>query len=483
MPPTVDNAKGYWESTEVQRINDEILSTQDAEWDDVFPLEETPLLSNFGAFYLSKLQEVLHGQFGDADGILIKDPRISLLLRFWRRALEQAGYQSRIVIMVRNPMEVAGSLARRDGFSRDKGYLLWLSHMLSAERKSRGERRLFVQYADLLMDPGRVLKRAEASLDLTLPRRSRLADLDVQRAVDSSLRHHNMANPDFEDSGELSRMVGVVYDWMRQATNDEEPDPDVLDEISKQLAGNEGVSGGVLVELKQRTKALKQALDAAQRERAAASDALEAEKMRAGSLESDLESYASKARATEHELRLALEDARAKVEALEQRSSELDAEVEEHRQAQDQLEAELSQARGALTTANDDLSRELAKSVAACTALASERAQRSELETQNASLSNNLTALRADRDALASEAIFANKLNVSLRDTVNRLQQEDARNQLAVNDWQTALDAQQTRLDILEHDLDIASQSLSYIKSRLWWRVIGALKRGLRSGG
>ena len=51
--------------------------------------------------------------YGEAREWLWKDPRTTLLLPFWRRALR---FDPVVVGIFRDPVEVAGSLAARDGF-------------------------------------------------------------------------------------------------------------------------------------------------------------------------------------------------------------------------------------------------------------------------------------------------------------------------------------------------------------------------------
>src|SRR3546814_18367354 len=84
--------------------------------------------------------------------ILLKDPRICRFLPFWLDACESFGIEPLVVFAWRDPFQVAHSLRNRNQFSRDKGLLLWLRHVLDAERDSRGLPRCFVSYEQLLSD-------------------------------------------------------------------------------------------------------------------------------------------------------------------------------------------------------------------------------------------------------------------------------------------------------------------------------------------
>ncbi len=249
MPARSENPSGYWESPVVADLNDEILAAQDASWDDVFPVDETSLLSNFGLFFLGKAADVLKAEFGDAQRIVLKDPRICLLANVWKRTLVEQGFRAHFVLVIRHPGEVAASLARRNEFSRDKSLLLWLSSLLSAERKTRGDSRSFVLFDDLLADPQGVLDRIEADFGQPLPRRTRMAEIEVERLVDRALRTHVHGDRS-PRKGELNRLAHQAYEGLRAAARGDGPDPEILDALARRLAEIEEVAGGIVSELR-----------------------------------------------------------------------------------------------------------------------------------------------------------------------------------------------------------------------------------------
>ena len=64
-----------------------------------------------------RARAVIHQDFGAAPLWSWKNPRTCLTLPFWQRLLPSMRY----VICLRNPIDVARSLRRRNGFSLDKG--------------------------------------------------------------------------------------------------------------------------------------------------------------------------------------------------------------------------------------------------------------------------------------------------------------------------------------------------------------------------
>lgn len=116
----------------------------------------------------SDLTEWLREQFETADGLVVKDPRISWFLGMWRVAAVRCGAATSTITMLRPPAEVVGSKntyygGRLGDISRLAG---WTNMMLFTERATRGSARSFVRYHDLLEDWTRTVVRVGEELDL-----------------------------------------------------------------------------------------------------------------------------------------------------------------------------------------------------------------------------------------------------------------------------------------------------------------------------
>ena len=110
MPPAQDNPDGFWENLRFVAMNDELLNELGGAWD----------LPPRSARFAEKRFDALRGRAG----LLVsafsrsttwgwKDPRNSLTLPFWRTVVPKL----RTIIVVRNPLEVAYSLQKRNGVS------------------------------------------------------------------------------------------------------------------------------------------------------------------------------------------------------------------------------------------------------------------------------------------------------------------------------------------------------------------------------
>ncbi len=148
MEPAADNPRGFWESNVVMALNDELLGEAGSSWHDWRRLPRPPRTEAVR----DRIVAALRGEFGDADTVVLKDPRMCRLFPAWRAALETAGYRPLIVTPLRTPSEVAASLQARNPLSREQGLRLWLRHVLDAEVASRGLSRHFMRWSSFMTD-------------------------------------------------------------------------------------------------------------------------------------------------------------------------------------------------------------------------------------------------------------------------------------------------------------------------------------------
>lgn len=184
------NASGYWESTRIRELNDALLESAGSSWDDWEPLNPEWLASPAAAEFSDRAQALLREEYGAKRLFALKDPRICRLLPFWCEAIRRFGAEPRIAISLRNPFEVAASLAERDAIPASIGLLLWLRHVLDAEAQSRSTSRAFAGYDDLLANWETVVQRMGRELGIAWPRRSTTAAVEIEERVAPSLRHH-----------------------------------------------------------------------------------------------------------------------------------------------------------------------------------------------------------------------------------------------------------------------------------------------------
>lgn len=160
MSPQDDNTDGYWENNRFVELNDEILSELGAAWD--YP---PSLSTNWDDERLAELRAeatAILQEFSDHQLWGWKDPRNSLTLPFWLSLLPHL----RVVVCLRNPLEVALSLRQRGYSSYVFALNLWQSYNAGLLRSTTPEQRIITHYGAYFDDPQAELQRVLSFLDI-----------------------------------------------------------------------------------------------------------------------------------------------------------------------------------------------------------------------------------------------------------------------------------------------------------------------------
>lgn len=248
LPITADNVTGHWEPMEVVGIHDQVLASAASGYDDVTQFPQEWFASEAADVFRSQILDILKRDFSMCSLFILKDPRMCRLLPLWFPILKEFSTQPLFVIPIRNPLDVAASLKKRDGFSEDKSLLLWLWHFLSAERGTRGRKRSFVRYNLLLQDWRKVIHRIETDLDLRLTRTVE-AEKQIDRFLNWEHRHHDLPDEELFARPNLLEWVRIAYAWAIDAAQSSPVNAGDLDLIYGELTQASRAFGGFYTEL------------------------------------------------------------------------------------------------------------------------------------------------------------------------------------------------------------------------------------------
>jgi len=206
-----NNETGFWESMDAYRLNDAILAAAGSSWDDWRRFEPDWLPAGARAGFKARALSMLEQDFSGSNLFVLKDPRICRLLPFWLEVVREFGAEPVAILPLRNPVEVAASLARRDGFSPGKAYLLWLRHVLDAEHGTRALRRAFSTYDDLLSDWRGTVNALSEALHISWPRRMEEGAKEIESFLQNRHRHHVVEQRRLRDHPAVSAWVDETY--------------------------------------------------------------------------------------------------------------------------------------------------------------------------------------------------------------------------------------------------------------------------------
>jgi len=192
VPPDDHNPRGYWESDQLNRFHERLLSAARTSWDGWTSVDPAWLAPDTP--FSHELRRLLDDEYGASSLFVVKDPRICRLVPAWLNSLDGT-VEAKVIITIRSPGEVAASLAARDGIAAAPALLAWLRHVLDAEHGTRHVTRSFVSFHDLLSDWRAVADRLAIELAVSWPDGDQQRD-DIAAFVDPGLRHHEGGIPD-----------------------------------------------------------------------------------------------------------------------------------------------------------------------------------------------------------------------------------------------------------------------------------------------
>jgi len=223
-PSAIENPKGFFENVYVQALDKKIFLESNSSWDDyTFNIEKIGIEKK--NIYIQEAKTIIETEYRYADQFVIKDPRICLLFPLWEEACRELGIEIKIILPYRNPLEVAESLKKRNGFSYEKSLLIWSYHFLLAEKYSRKYERLFLFFDDLLDETKKSLERLEAFTGLTL---NDIRLNEINDFLDKNTKHNNLRLENF--TKEIPLFLQKIIRLLQNKTFE---DSDELDLIQK----------------------------------------------------------------------------------------------------------------------------------------------------------------------------------------------------------------------------------------------------------
>ena len=211
-----NNARGFWEHRGVVAIHEELFGALHRNWQDIRAMPVNWLSSEAASVARKKLVDLLSKEFANSPLWAVKDPRLCRLLPLWQLVLDDMNVEAHVVFIVRNPTEVAQSLAARDGMPGGLARMLWLEYILEGELASRQLPRAVIVYDNLLQDWEGCVRQLESELHLHWPIAIESVRGEVGSFLSISERHHNA---DKAGEVELPDLVRRVYERFLEKAN------------------------------------------------------------------------------------------------------------------------------------------------------------------------------------------------------------------------------------------------------------------------
>lgn len=218
VPPYPENPEGFWERLDVIDLQERLLASLNRSWDTCMPLPEGWHFSSEVKPYRDELITFITRTFSEIPLWGWKDPRSTLLFELWKDVLAECGTAMSIVFVVRNPLDVAKSLGKRNGFHLDKGYGIWFNYNITALRAIAGLPVTFISYDSFLNDWETELRRCSSELHITWPQDDSELHSTMKAFIRPDLCHSCTTAEDLIDAG-TPQPVLALYDLLNCLLN------------------------------------------------------------------------------------------------------------------------------------------------------------------------------------------------------------------------------------------------------------------------
>ena len=211
-----DNERGFFEPLDLVSKHNQWFEKNGLRWDRVLPLSGD-ILKQDSKLTSETIKEVFAQNYFGKTPAVVKDPRLCLLLPLWKSVIEDLGLEDYYLITIRNPIDVANSLYKRNGLSEEHACLLWLIYVLSSERNTRNKRRSFLRFPNWVTSGADELARVERQLGTKFPVDHR--QLDISTVFFDNLVHQQ-ENETSSDRGTIQWFCLEIYKQVVGLQND-----------------------------------------------------------------------------------------------------------------------------------------------------------------------------------------------------------------------------------------------------------------------
>lgn len=200
MPASYDNPQGFFENDLVVALNDKVLGKCRSKWDlpvlSIGQLER-PVIKQY---FIEQFSIILNTEFSNEKKIIIKDPRICLLLPLYLSFFkDDPRYNLSILWIIRNPESVSQSLYKRNKFNRYKSQYLYARYNIDVKQSLLSQDHLFIDYEKMLKYPEDTSNRIKGFLNLESLEEPVLKDMLFEPANNNVVVRSEESNRDISN--------------------------------------------------------------------------------------------------------------------------------------------------------------------------------------------------------------------------------------------------------------------------------------------
>lgn len=212
VPENWDNERGFWEDAEIVAFNENLQEKLGYIWFGSTVVDGINWKDKFIIEAKEQAKQLLANKIEQNQIYAFKDPRTAMLIEFWLEVFHELQLSPYYVIALRNPLEVAASLYKRNDLPKEKSLLLWAASIYQSISFTRNETRLVVSYNELLESPLDQLSRISTFFNLQhVDTASDSISQYCQNYLTKDLHHNYVSDSELYDENIVPTVVRDIY--------------------------------------------------------------------------------------------------------------------------------------------------------------------------------------------------------------------------------------------------------------------------------
>ena len=211
---TANNPQGFFEDNDVYLFNDlKLLPRLGRAWHSTSEVDWSNLSDMDRSKYALQALEIVKQNYSLSNTLsVLKEPRLGILVPFWLAVLQHAGFNTKIVCAVRDPVSVIRSLNKAEGLSLPHAGMVFINYWLSILKYCKNLEVAFFQYDEIFLNPAKSLRDVATKLSLPLPKDfEERVDHFSSSFFDKNLRHNKFDTKDLVLESDLPPLAIELY--------------------------------------------------------------------------------------------------------------------------------------------------------------------------------------------------------------------------------------------------------------------------------
>ncbi|PID77322.1 MAG: hypothetical protein CSB24_01880, partial [Deltaproteobacteria bacterium] len=204
-----DNPKGFYEDRDFLQLDTDMLDSLNSSWEKSCTISHDQALQLLDSPFYQQATGLVAARLKEYPRFAVKDPRMILLLPFWKRVFAACGIQARYILAIRNPLSVAHSLHKRNGMSLEFGGMLWLGYVLTSLLESRELQPCLADYDQFLSRPEEELQHLASALHLSINRKQQ--EIFIRDFLDRRLAHTVSSLKELAEQKDFPPLISEIY--------------------------------------------------------------------------------------------------------------------------------------------------------------------------------------------------------------------------------------------------------------------------------